>query len=288
MWKLIDRALKAVPATKWALGIAGAIAAFSLVVARFQGVAGTFVAGFAIIVLMILMVLFAALAGLGPAALRPIGISLAWSFLVLFVGVSFATATSLFADWPKPFERLTNDVRSALGSVEARAENAGADEDERKRAQAEEEAARSREALSRQVAEATTELRAAVPPASADQPPRKALIPIGAGLYKTVSYWAGASRSRITWCQPEVLPVEGMTLIGADNTASYDTRQILRRRPPNPRGCAPAGHCDSHNEYCVTYYRQSGCYVSTDWLNWYREQQRRISRAERREEICAP
>jgi hypothetical protein len=287
MWTLIDRALAAVPATRWALGIAGAIAAFSLVVGEFQGVAGTFVAGLAIIALMILMVLFAALAGLGPGALRPMGIALAWSFLVLFVGVSFATATSLFKDWPKPFERLTNDLRSALGSAEARAENDEADEAEAKRAAAEQEAARSRVTVERQLGEAEKEIDEAPPQPAANLPPRKVVVPIDDGLYKTVSYWAGGSRSRTTWCQAEVLPVVGMTVIGGDNTASYDTRQLLRRRAPNPRGCAPAGHCDSHNEFCVTYYRASGCYVSTDWLNWYREHQRQMSLAERREEICA-
>lgn len=283
MWNLITKANEAVPATKWAVGVAGVIAAFSLVTAKFDGAGGTFAAGIAIIVLMIIMLLFSAAASAGSRALKPLGIFLAWSFLLLFVISCAAIATSVFIDKPKPFIQLSAELSAFFGSAKAREALDERRAEETQRVEAERKAEMAAEDIRKKIKELQDQLAT-----QADsQIPEKAVISIGGGLYKTTSYWSGGSRKRETYCQPELDEVEGMTIVGADETRSYDTRRILFERSPNPRGCAPKGHCDSHNEFCVTHYRTDGCYVTTNWLDWYRDRQLESNLLERNEDVCA-
>jgi hypothetical protein len=286
VWKLINKALDVVPASRWAVGISGAIAAFSIVVAYFDGISRAFMAGIAILVLMILMVLFGCVAQLSRATMRPIAIVLAWSFTLLFVGSSIATASSLFWDEPKPFQQLCDEIASVLGSAEAAANIARTDDEEQRRKAAEATAAEERLKLQQKLDAAESQLRQLTAEALANTPPKKVTVPIGGGLYKTISYWSGGKRSRVTWCQPEPVPVDGMTTIGAAETKSFDSRKFLTNPSPNPRGCAPARHCDSHNEFCRTFYRNAGCYVSTEWLEWYRAGRKREGLPERQDDIC--
>lgn len=112
--------------------------------------------------------------------------------------------------------------------------------------------------------------------------PEKNLIPIKAGLYRTDTYWAGGWRGGPYWCQPEVTPKEGMTIVGAKHLELVATPLDARRR-----GCTPSGHCDSHGEACRSYYRAGGCYVSTKWLDWYRQRMVEMKLKQRDEDICS-
>ncbi len=116
--------------------------------------------------------------------------------------------------------------------------------------------------------------------------PDKKVIAIKGGLYRTDTYWAGAWRGGPYWCQPELKPMDGMTVVGAQHLETVGPGAPLSQIG-RVLGCRPAGHCDSHGEACRSYYRSAGCYVSTKWLEWYRERIQDIGIKERIEDICS-
>src|SRR5262245_61163510 len=92
---LVRAGIKAVPATKYALGAVGVAAAAALAFGLFGSLTAGFVAFLAMIVLMVLLFVFAGLVALKPASLGMPAKLVAWTVTVIFCGALLVVATSI-------------------------------------------------------------------------------------------------------------------------------------------------------------------------------------------------
>lgn len=115
LWKILKSATDAVPATRYALAIAGIAAAFAIAVQLLgtgdpTSMKSTLIAVAVMVILMVIMVVFAALARTTASALRFPAMFLTWAMLVLLVSSSFLTSSCLFFCWPKCFPDLASEL----------------------------------------------------------------------------------------------------------------------------------------------------------------------------------
>jgi hypothetical protein len=104
---VLRAAVNAVPAVKYALGVAGIAAAAALAASFFAGrTQAALLASAAMLVLMILLVLFARLTSTASKALVPAVLFMTWAILLLVIASAGLLVTSFFFDWPKPLETL--------------------------------------------------------------------------------------------------------------------------------------------------------------------------------------
>ena len=102
--EILSKSITAVPATRYALGVAGVSAAVAIV-AGFQidmrlAVFGTTIMfGF-----MFVLVVFGALVSYGGGAVVQIALSAAWAFTILTFATAFFLMTSYFFTWPRSIE----------------------------------------------------------------------------------------------------------------------------------------------------------------------------------------
>jgi hypothetical protein len=99
----------AVPSVKWALGIAGIMAALALGSAFFSSPTQAAVGVIVMLALMSLLVLFAASTTLRGALAIP-ALVLTWSILVLFVICALMTVTSVFFSFPLDYPALVQQL----------------------------------------------------------------------------------------------------------------------------------------------------------------------------------
>jgi hypothetical protein len=113
--RVLDKSITAVPAVKYALGIAGVAAAAALVLTFFKSIP-TAILGIAfLLVAMILLRVFARLAASSGGELRVIALVFAWCFVVLFCGFGLLTTTCVFFDKPKPYPVLVKTLINPTG-----------------------------------------------------------------------------------------------------------------------------------------------------------------------------
>src|SRR5258706_7026445 len=106
-WKLLREAIKAVPAVRYALAVAGLGATVAII--------GSFnldwrVSTFGVLVVLVFMVamlVFARLTKLGSPTIRKPAIFMLWAFLILTVSAAYLFAFSVVFDWPIPL-RITH------------------------------------------------------------------------------------------------------------------------------------------------------------------------------------
>lgn len=109
--------------------------------------------------------------------------------------------------------------------------------------------------------------------------PKKQVIPIPGGLYKTISYWSERRNSVTTFCPPVIeAPGPDFEQIGGNESGE---------NIENRRGCSPANHCDSAGESCNSYNRHPGCFINKDWLAWYIQRKQTTGSAVDNAEICS-
>ena len=118
--QLLREATKAVPAVKYAVGIAGVMAAFALATALFSTPQAAVVGALMMLILMVLLLLFAASAALKRGALRRPALAMAWAILLLFIGSATLVVTSVFFDKPKSFPELVEILTLAKDVPKAR------------------------------------------------------------------------------------------------------------------------------------------------------------------------
>lgn len=111
--KVVREAINAVPAVKYALGIAGVAASLALAAAFFSNTRAALFGVAAMLVLMTLLVIFAVLTKLAKQELRIPALVLTWTVLLVFVGSTILTFTSVFFSRPKPFSTLMQEVSGA-------------------------------------------------------------------------------------------------------------------------------------------------------------------------------
>jgi hypothetical protein len=102
--EILREAIRAVPAVKYALGVAG-IAAVVVIFAGFSidykvAVLGTIV----ITGLMFGLVAFSSFASYSSTSIRPLAFTLAWTFVLLTSATSLCIFTGFFFSWPRPLE----------------------------------------------------------------------------------------------------------------------------------------------------------------------------------------
>jgi hypothetical protein len=107
---ILRAATQAVPAVKWALGVAGVISAAALVKVFFVSVGAALLAGFGMLVMMVILVLFAAATRARSSVLIVPALVLTWALLVLVIVSSVLTVSAAFFGWPKPLQDLINGM----------------------------------------------------------------------------------------------------------------------------------------------------------------------------------
>lgn len=110
---VLKNAIKAVPAVKYALGVAGVAAAVALIAGFITDYK---IAVFGIILmfgLMIVLVVFSNIAKSTVGDIRPLSLLLAWSFVILIIATSFFIFTGFFFHWPRPLESYIGEVQPA-------------------------------------------------------------------------------------------------------------------------------------------------------------------------------
>jgi hypothetical protein len=121
--RILTEAIKAVPAVKYALGVAGIMAALALGTALFKTPQAALLGAVPMLILMVLLLVFAAGARL-KGALRLPALFLTWAVLILFVAATALTVSSVFFSKPRPFQDLITEL--AGGTVSAEDQLAGA------------------------------------------------------------------------------------------------------------------------------------------------------------------
>lgn len=112
--KILKEAIRAVPAVKYALGVAG-IAAAVAIIAGFKidyrvAVLGTII----MFVLMFVLVIFSSFARTAATATKPLALSLAWSFVLLTIATSAFIFTGFFFSWPRPLGETAEGISKSL------------------------------------------------------------------------------------------------------------------------------------------------------------------------------
>jgi hypothetical protein len=118
---VINKAITAVPAVRYALGIVGVAAAAALITIYFRSGATAAIVGTALLLIaMILLRVFAHLASLpsGNPSLTILALSLAWAFVLLFCGFGILTASCVFFDKPKPYPILVRNLISPMSGTD--------------------------------------------------------------------------------------------------------------------------------------------------------------------------
>lgn len=104
--EVLRQGVRAVPAVKFAVGVAGVMAALAVGKAFFSTPQAALLGAVAMLALMVLLLLFAAAARLAGGALRTPALVMTWTILALFVGSASLAASSVFFAWPEPFSDL--------------------------------------------------------------------------------------------------------------------------------------------------------------------------------------
>lgn len=111
---LLEKAIKATPAVRYAMGVVGLAAAAALVFAFFKSPADA-VAGLALIVsFMVVLAIFTVLSKVALREFRVLAIVLAWVVLLLFLISLTLMMTSIFFMWPRTFEDLMNGLQFSV------------------------------------------------------------------------------------------------------------------------------------------------------------------------------
>jgi hypothetical protein len=105
--RILNEAIRQVPAMKYALAVAGILAVVAFVGAfRISPPVAAFGAVI-ILVLMVAMVVFARLTTVGRRTFLVPAQVMMWSFLLLIIATAFLLLTCAFFQWPKPLDKLT-------------------------------------------------------------------------------------------------------------------------------------------------------------------------------------
>ena len=110
---ILKEGIKAVPAVKYALGIAGVASALALASAFFSSKQAAFLGAAAMLILMVMLVIFSSATALTRGQMKYPALVLTWTILIVFVSSTLLITSSVFFDSPKSFPKLMEDL---LGS----------------------------------------------------------------------------------------------------------------------------------------------------------------------------
>jgi hypothetical protein len=112
--------------------------------------------------------------------------------------------------------------------------------------------------------------------------PTKHLTPLNGVVVSAEAYWAGGHKSYAKKCMSDP---DFMTFVGTLSTSVHaggTVPECLSR--DELQGNEP---CTGGDEYC-TVTTAKGCYVSTDWLNWYKDFAASKGQKVSNDQICSP
>jgi hypothetical protein len=116
---VLKDAIRAVPAVRYALGIAGVGAGGALVAGFFHDYKVAIFGTLIMIAFMFVLVAFSAFTKYAPKTLRPLVLCLAWAFVVLTILASIFLLTGFFFSWPRSLESyVPNKSLGDISSVE--------------------------------------------------------------------------------------------------------------------------------------------------------------------------
>lgn len=107
---ILNPAIKAIPPVKWALGVAGILAALALGVVWFKSPPAALVGAGAMIFLMFLLALFGMAVRPGQDVLKSPAVVLTWAVVVLFIFFGCTTFTCVAFRWPRSFPEMVGDI----------------------------------------------------------------------------------------------------------------------------------------------------------------------------------
>ena len=117
---LLRSAVVEIPAMKYALGVGGIAAVVAIVLTGWKlppqsAVIGTLL----VLIAMVVLVIFAALSGTRKSSLRPLALSMAWSFLTLTIATAVLFVSCAFFSVPRTLESLlqSGNQRADVGSA---------------------------------------------------------------------------------------------------------------------------------------------------------------------------
>lgn len=112
--------------------------------------------------------------------------------------------------------------------------------------------------------------------------PDKHLTPVNGAIVNAAAYWAGGHKSYTRKCMADP---EYMTFVGTLSTKVQTGGPV----PECLSGVDFQGNepCTGGDEYC-TITTAKGCYVSADWLNWYRDFVASKGLEVSNDQICSP
>jgi|SRR5580704_2602516 hypothetical protein len=114
-FEVVRAGIAAVPAVRYALGIAGIMAALALGKAFFSTAKAAILASLVMLCLMTLLLIFSTATRVGPTFLRVPALVLTWAVLILFVASSVLTVSSVFFGWPQRFPILVRTILNPTG-----------------------------------------------------------------------------------------------------------------------------------------------------------------------------
>ncbi len=118
-YQVLNDAVKAVPSVKYALGIAGVVAAVAIIQAFRIGYRVAFFGAIVMFVLMVLLVIFAKLTQTAQRHFVAPVVVLMWSFLLLAIGTACLLFTSVFFRYPQDLRDWLKSNSIAQGSNRA-------------------------------------------------------------------------------------------------------------------------------------------------------------------------
>jgi hypothetical protein len=104
LMELLREAISAVPAVRYALGVAGIAATVSIVAGLSTDYRVAFFGTVIMLGLMFGLVSFSWFATNSPATIKPLALTLAWVFVLLISATAFFIFTSVFISWPQPLQ----------------------------------------------------------------------------------------------------------------------------------------------------------------------------------------
>lgn len=121
-WGVLLEAVRAVPAVKYALGVAGVASAAAIAIAFFKSPVAALLATIVMFALMAVLYVFTRLVAAEKQHAKGAGLAMMWLCLGLFFFWSVCLTLSVFFDWPKPLPallgRLLDTPKAATGTRE--------------------------------------------------------------------------------------------------------------------------------------------------------------------------
>jgi hypothetical protein len=106
---LLRAAMRAAPATKWATGVVGLVAAVALILTVVRSPLHAFIGVAALFVAMVALFVFSRVLKITVQTTRPAAVTLMWFMVLVFIATVCCLFMSVFFNWPWPLLQALDD-----------------------------------------------------------------------------------------------------------------------------------------------------------------------------------